>query len=498
MQCHCRNLARIDLYFLLRYALRREDAERQWVLDRCREVQESPSGRLDLWAREHYKSTIVTFAKSIQDILRTHGDDPLEPRECTIGIFAYNRPAAKKFLRQIKQELEGNLVLKEWFPDILWSDPRKEATKWSEDEGLVVKRSGNPKEATVEAWGLVDGMPTGSHFTHRIYDDVVTERSVTEGMLKKTTLAWELSTNLGVEGGVERYIGTRYHDGDTYGVILERGVAIPRIHPATEDGSAAGKPVLVSEGYLEERRARMSPYNFACQWLLDPLPAEDAYFSEEMVRWYDSNTPPQHVTKYGASDYATTHGAGDWTVHGVVGLDPVGDIYILDWYRAQVGTDVWVDAQCDLILKHKPLKWAVEKGVLEKSVGPFLKRRMRESQAWCHLEPFTSAADKATRAQSIRGRASMGKLYLPRNAPWTQDLVNEILRFPLGVHDDQVDTLSLIGRMLDRMHEAKAPVVKERREPDDSFSRHKKKMHAARRPRRTRMGLSSRNGFYNG
>ncbi len=37
---------------------------------------------MHLGACEHYKSTITTFAKTIQDILRSHGDDPLGPREC--------------------------------------------------------------------------------------------------------------------------------------------------------------------------------------------------------------------------------------------------------------------------------------------------------------------------------------------------------------------------------------------------------------------------------
>ena len=474
MRSHCRNLARADLYFLLRYGLHRPDAERPWVHDRCRDVQASPDGHLDLWAREHYKSTIITFAKTIQDILRSHGDDPLDPRECTVGIFAHSRPAAKKFLRQIKFEFETNLLLREWFPDVVWENCQRDAPKWSEDEGLVLKRRSNTKEATVEAWGLVDGMPTGSHYSTRVYDDVVTERSVTEGMLKKVTDAWELSTNLGTEDGVERYVGTRYHDADTYGVMVEREAAVPRIHAATVDGTASGDPVLVSPEYLARKRQTLSPYNFACQWLLDPLPADDAFFTEAMLQWYDWHNPPQYVLKYAASDFATTHGAGDYTVHGIIAADPNDDLYVIDWWREQAATDVWIDAMCDLILKHKPLMWATEKGVLEKSVGPFLTRRMQERQAWCHLEPFTSATDKATRAQSIRGRASMGKLYVPRNAPWTQDLVGEMVRFPYGVHDDQVDVLSLFGRMLERMVGGSAP-----REPEpeeDCYLRAKRRM----------------------
>jgi hypothetical protein len=150
---------RNDLFFLLTVLCKRKDLNHDWLFARCREVQAAPNGFLDLWAREHYKSTIITFGLSLQDMLASHGEDP-EPRyggrEVTIGILSYNRPEAKKPLRQIKQECETNADLKALFPDVLWENT-KHSPKWSEDDGLIFRRKTNPKEATVEAHGLVDG-----------------------------------------------------------------------------------------------------------------------------------------------------------------------------------------------------------------------------------------------------------------------------------------------------------------------------------------------------
>ena len=97
-----------DLFFLLVYGMKREDMNRDWLYERCREVQREPDGHLDLWSREHYKSTIITVGLTIQNIL----NDP----ELTVGIFSHTRPIAKAFLRQIKREFETNRLLQELFP----------------------------------------------------------------------------------------------------------------------------------------------------------------------------------------------------------------------------------------------------------------------------------------------------------------------------------------------------------------------------------------------
>lgn len=131
-----RHLCQTDLYFLLRYVLGRADVENPWIFARCREVQADPDGMLDLWAREHYKSTIITYALTIQDIL----NDP----EITVGIFSHTRPIAKGFLRQIKREFEANQQLRTWFPEILWDacsvgDHDELAVTQAEFHGLILR-----------------------------------------------------------------------------------------------------------------------------------------------------------------------------------------------------------------------------------------------------------------------------------------------------------------------------------------------------------------------
>ena len=466
-----RYLARHDLYCLLRYELHRPDVGRQWILDRCREVQDNPNGYLDLWARDHYKSTCITFAMTIQDILSSHGEGPDEKwmgAQPCFGIFSHTRPIAKQFLRQIKQEFESNEDLKDLFPDVLWDAPKKQAPKWSEDEGITVRRAGSRKECTVEAWGLVDGQPTSKHFDVRIYDDVVTRESVTSAeMIEKTTQAWELSINLGTDGlgndsGIERYIGTRYNLVDAYQTMIDRKSVKPRLHPATDDGTPDGTPVLLSEAAWEKKKRDTTPYILSCQQLLNPTPDKGAFFPMipgVTIRYYDPTQPLPPLRKYGVTDGAVSRDEGDHTVHIVYGNDPNDDIYLLDLWREQADIHEWIDAQIDLVLQHRETRnpiihWRGEAGGIERAAEPTRNKRMKERVCYYDHDTLPSIGDKSARASSFQGRWKMGKIFLPRGAPWVPGFILELQQFPSTTVDDQVDAAGLIGRSMDETYRA--------------------------------------------
>lgn len=82
---------------------------------------------------------------------------------------------------------------------------------------------------------------------------------------------------------------------------------------------------------------------------------------------------------------------------------------------------------------------------------------MRERKAYVFRDQFPTRGDKAIRAQSIRGRMALEGLYVPIHAEWYPELRSELLSFPAGKHDDQVDAIGLIGQLLDRMTSGQYP-----------------------------------------
>ena len=352
-----RTLGQLDRYYLGVFLCNRHDMLHPWIYDRCREVESDKDRRLDLWARFHYKSSIITFLGTIQEIL-------CNPN-ITIGLLSFSARQAKPFLRQVMQELEANEKLYSLYPDILWEKPRQQAPKWAENEGICVRRSANPKEQTVEAHGLVDGQPTGRHFDLIIYDDVVVQESVsTPEQISKTTTQWELSLNLGSTHNPRyQYAGTRYSYGDTYGTILQRAAVKPRIHTATHNGQMDGMPVFLTDERWDEIKKTTSTYTVACQQLLNPIAGSDVAFHEEW--WLEWEIRPYTMNAYIMVDPASSKKKeSNRTAMAVVGVDANYNKYLLDGVCHRMSlSERWE------LLKRLRIKWKRAPGIREVKVG---------------------------------------------------------------------------------------------------------------------------------
>ena len=435
-----REMGKADLFFFLYFILGLSFLNNSFHVPRVYEVQKENTGTVDLWAREHGKSTIITKGLTLWEII----NDP----ETTIGILSYDRNLAKSFLRGIKTEIELNQLLKATFSEVFYQNPQKEAVKWSEDDGIIVKRKQVVPEATVEAWGLVDGMPTGKHFKTLVYDDIVTDKTVnTPEQIEKTKAAFRMSTNIGRRGGKQRVIGTIYHYSDLYSELRKMNIDWKiREFPAEIDG----EPLYLTKKELQEKRRKMGVYVYSSQMLMQPVADDAKKFQLEWIKYYQ-NAPT--LNYYIVVDPAGSKmNRSDYTVMWVFGVDSFKNCFIVDCVRDRL----------NLGERWKKLKWLVERW-RPMSVGyekygmmgdvDYIKEKMGDEGFFFTLVVLAGFQSKQQRIEALIPFYEEGKIFMPKYIPYrtlegkvvdiTQVFISEeYLTYPYCEHDDMLDCLA--------------------------------------------------------
>jgi predicted phage terminase large subunit-like protein len=334
----------------------------------------------------------------------------------------------------------------------------------------------------------VGGAIAGRRADLVVIDDPVRSREDADSeLIRDKTWDWyksDLYTRL-KPGGRIVLIQTRWHEDDLAGRLLEDMAAggdkwdiisLPALAESNDPlGRRPGEPLWPeweNSDELARKRRTVGPRDWTALYQQRPAPEEGDYFKAEWLKPYVTAPPTDTLAVYGGSDYAVTADGGDYTVHAVVGVDPEGRMYLLDLWRKQASSDEWVEIFCKLVKDWKPREWAEEQGQIRAGVGPFLERMQRERQAFVYRRDFPVRGDKAVRAQSIRGRMALEGLYVPQNAAWLPDLRAELLSFPAGKHDDQVDALGLIGQLLDTIADGNKPVAPEKSKNPSGYRTH--------------------------
>ena len=274
---------------------------------------------------------------------------------------------------------------------------------------------------------------------------------------RKAVHSWYSGTayNRLEKGGRVVVISHRLHQDDLCGYLLAQQAAggdrwtVIELK-AVSDGGAALWPERFDINTLDRIKANTTAQEWLALYCQTPTAETGSYFKDEWLKPVIDEPPRSTLNVYGGSDYAVTADGGDFTCHVVVGLDHRNRMFLLDLWREQASSHVWIEVFCDLVKKWRPSFWAEEKTQITSGLDPFIKARCIERSAWVSRETFPTRYDKAVRAQSIRGRMELCGLYVPAAAKWLPDLRSELLSFPTGKHDDQVDALGLVGQLMDK------------------------------------------------
>jgi predicted phage terminase large subunit-like protein len=332
--------------------------------------------------------------------------------------------------------------------------------------------------------GLLSGL-TGNRAALGILDDPIRGREAAESetIRNKTWDAYtdDFCSRL-IPGAPQVMILTRWHEDDPAGRILPEGwkgesgvfdgrdgrewhvLCLPAIADRMDDplGRAVGE-TLWPEWFNHDHWApfKRNARTWASLYQQKPAPDEGTYFQRDAFNRYQK--APDSLRYYGTSDYAVTEGGGDYTrlrIWGVDGSVP-SKVYLFDGWGGQTSSDQWIEAQVDLIARHRPLAWFGEGGVIQKAIEPALVRKMRDRRVSCRLEWLPSMSDKPTRARSAQAMVQEGRVYI-RDDHDGDCFIDECVAFPAGRYDDDVDNISLIGRAMDQIN---APAVHKARPP---------------------------------
>lgn len=448
----------------------------------CRELQDVAEGRTpNLMLLLPPGSAKSTYA----DVVFVPWFMARFPRRNVI-LASYAANIARKQGRRARQLIKSK-SFRNLFPNVELSAASSAADEWALTTG-----------GEYMAGGLLGGL-TGNRAGMGILDDPIAgrEEAESETIRQKTWDAYvdDFCSRL-IPGAPQVMILTRWHEDDPAGRILPEGwdgqsgwfdgrdgrrwkvLCLPAICDRAGDplgrqlgeslwpewfGRATGDPMDHWRPFMGNARTWASLYQQR------PAPPSGSYFRKE---WFDGGTIdgrvyprrryrpgelPKRLRKYGSSDYAVTEGGGDFTTHRVWGVDHETALWLFPGgYSGQATSDVWIDAKIDLMKLHEPFAWFGEGGVIQKAIEPALLRRMKEREVRCRLEWLPSISDKPTRARGFQARAAMSMVWIPEG-PEGDAFIDQLIRFPAGKHDDDVDNASLIGRALDMTHPALIP-----------------------------------------
>ena len=114
-----------------------------------------------------------------------------------------------------------------------------------------------------------------------------------------------------------------------------------------------------------------------------------------------------------------------------------------------IDADGIADEMIRIQRKWKPLVFGIEEGVIRKAIWSTVERKMEETGVIINPEFLVPLTDKIARARYSQGLMRQGCWSFPKSEIWYGEFEDNLLAFPFGKHDDDVDSFSWLNRVME-------------------------------------------------
>lgn len=401
---------------------------------------------------------------------------------------SYNAELAKDFGRQIRDIVEQP-SMSQAFPDFGLSNESRAADTWRTQSGGAYFAVG------------VGGTTSGRPANVLIVDDPIKSREDAESITQRNKTwnyyASALSTRLQPQpdgsNPKQIIILTRWHPDDLAGRLMatedwaegrwkhinfpaikkvRSGTKVDRrtlppddpkhVPPETRlmdipSNCRYARPLVEQSLWPErfpiedlKRRERLNPREFASLYQQQPYIEGGNLIKTEWWRHYPKDLSPESfqtliITVDTAFKKTET---ADYSVACVAGLDRSGDIYVVDIIR---GKYEFPELKQRLIRLNNQWRGRGLRAVYveDKASGQSLIQELKR-ESGIAVVPFKAERDKVSRVNAILPIIQGGRVFIPEESPWLDPFIDEMVTFPNGMHDDQVDATTMAIDILSR------------------------------------------------
>ena len=300
----------------------------------------------------------------------------------------------------------------------------------------------------------VGGGITGQGADILIIDDPIKDRAEANSpTIREKLWDWYTSTaytRLSPGGGVI-VMATRWHTDDLIGRLIQKMqegsgddfnvITYPAIAEHDEPHRKAGEALHPERYDLEQLNAirqTIGPQDWSALYQQRPVPEGGAVFKiDAFKRWNSTNLPPTFDQILGSWDMTFKDSkSSDYVVGQVWGRKGV-DLYLLDLFRGQWDFTKTLEMFALMTAKYpRTHRWLIEDKANGSAIISVLKKQIHG------ITPITPTESKLERAYAVTPLIEAGNVYIPESATWLANFEDELLNFPAGAHDDQVDSMT--------------------------------------------------------